>query len=536
MNLKELKQNENGQASKPRNLFNNSDKSNTNISFSLDEKQVSRKSSSLNSFEVEGKKKKRHPVLKKFLLVLLLIAIIAASYGGYFYYQRYMDLKNTGIQDVNLLDPLSYAINAAVPNQKKDPLADLKQTNGRTNFLLLGVDARYGFSDSYRTDSIIVASYNHETNEVVEMSIPRDMQAKYYNSITKINAIFQFSYNEKKQSKATEEETLNYAFSKLTAAVKDVTDLDIHYGIMINFRGLKDVVDTLGGITVDVDTPLFDNLYPNDTDTGVITINFPKGVTQMNGTRALQYARSRETTTDFDRARRQQKVINAIKDKFLASNFFTEASKVNDLISIISKNVKFFNITSSTTQTLIGGKDLLKDLATYNVVLDPNIGSSVNSVLKGGQPIEGAGYLVYPADGKFTTLQAIVKMYNDNPKLLSEDANVTLIWTNNKRYKDFQKIGGFILDKDLPFIMRYDLIKVTVSTPSGTTTTTPTTTPTSTTLTATIYTSGNSVYTSDFYKKLLTDNSVNVIVKPLTEAPEELQKNFKDVNVLITVD
>jgi len=539
MNLKELKQNDS--KTEGINNFNRSNKASKkpDISFSLDNRSSNKSNSPLTSFNLNQSKKRksRFAWLKKILIIILLITLLSGSYVGYLYYQKYRELQGTGIENVNLLDPFQYALSAVSQNKKIDPLESLLQTNGRTNFLLMGVDARFGFSDSFRTDSLIIASYRHATNEVLQISIPRDMQAKYYNTVTKINAVFQFTYNENKAVKKSEEEILKASFNGLSNSVKEVTGLDIHYGVMINFRGLKDVVDTLGGITVDVDTPLWDNLFPNDSDTGVITIYFPKGVTQMNGTKALQYARSRETTSDYDRARRQQKVINAIREKFLSSNFFTDPSKINDVLTALTKNIKFFNISSSEINTMVQGKDLLKTLNSYSVVLDPNIGSFTGSILKGGQPIEGAGFLVYPVGGKYDELKSVVEMYLDSPKLLSEDANVVLIWTNSKRYKDFTRIGQYVLDSNLPFIMRYDFIKTTTPiAPTGTATASPSPTPTSLPNSLSIYTNGNKPETLNFYEKLFKDNNQVVTKKDSAELPKELEKIFKESDILIVVD
>ena len=84
-----------------------------------------------------------------------------------------------------------------------------------------------------------------------------------------------------------------------------------------NFRGFERIVDTLGGVTVDVENPIRDNEYPTE-DYGTMSIYIPTGVQHMNGKVALQYARSRHSENDFGRAKRQQNLLVAIKDKALA--------------------------------------------------------------------------------------------------------------------------------------------------------------------------------------------------------------------------
>jgi hypothetical protein len=77
-------------------------------------------------------------------------------------------------------------------------------------------------------------------------------------------------------------------------------------------------VDVLGGVDVDVDCPLYEEVFSDDF--GTTTLNFQPGVQTMNGVTALRYARSRYTTSDYDRSRRQRKVILAMWDKATSLN------------------------------------------------------------------------------------------------------------------------------------------------------------------------------------------------------------------------
>jgi hypothetical protein len=92
--------------------------------------------------------------------------------------------------------------------------------------------------------------------------------------------------------------------------------LKIDYYARINFRGFEKIVDTLGGIDVNVEKAIVDNEYPTE-DYGTKRIYIPAGKQHMNGTVALEYARSRHSEDDFGRAHRQQVVLLAIKDRAL---------------------------------------------------------------------------------------------------------------------------------------------------------------------------------------------------------------------------
>ncbi|MGH2511922.1 MAG: LCP family protein, partial [Candidatus Limnocylindrales bacterium] len=90
--------------------------------------------------------------------------------------------------------------------------------------------------------------------------------------------------------------------------------LNIQDYVMVNFQGFKDVVDTLGGVTIDVQNPVVDDKYPGDNGTD-LRVYIPAGPQHMTGAQALVYARSRHGSSDFDRAARQQRVILSIRQQ-----------------------------------------------------------------------------------------------------------------------------------------------------------------------------------------------------------------------------
>jgi anionic cell wall polymer biosynthesis LytR-Cps2A-Psr (LCP) family protein len=111
----------------------------------------------------------------------------------------------------------------------------------------------------------------------------------------------------------------------------------IHYYVRINFEGFEKLVDTLGGITVDVEEAIHDDRYP-DANYGYMTIDIPAGVQHMDGKTALQYARARHGGSDFTRARRQQQVITAIRDKAFSLNI--PLTKIPEMLRIAGDSVQ----------------------------------------------------------------------------------------------------------------------------------------------------------------------------------------------------
>jgi hypothetical protein len=92
---------------------------------------------------------------------------------------------------------------------------------------------------------------------------------------------------------------------------------------MADFKAFTQIVDTLGGVDVNVPRTLHDTQYPDPQPGdphGFKTVHFDAGWQQMDGTRALEYARSRMSTSDFDRAKRQQQILLAIREKALNLN------------------------------------------------------------------------------------------------------------------------------------------------------------------------------------------------------------------------
>ena len=173
---------------------------------------------------------------------------------------------------------------------------------GRINVLVLGVDERTTESGPFRSDTMILTSFNPNQREVALLSIPRDLWLTIGNyGFNRINTAHFFGGPE---------------LAKET--VRDNFAISLPYYVKLNFDGFTGIIDAMGGITVNVPEALHDENYPTE-DYGVTTIDIPAGEQQMDGRTALIYARSRYSTSDFDRSRRQQEIIGAIQDKLTQS-------------------------------------------------------------------------------------------------------------------------------------------------------------------------------------------------------------------------
>lgn len=148
------------------------------------------------------------------------------------------------------------------------------------NLNILGV----GLSGNL-TDSLMVASINPKAKKITIISIPRDLAVDEY----KINHAFFY-----------------WGIDGLKERIKKITGLTIHRYAMVDFDGFRAMIDAVGGIEVDVEEQISDPHYDYFIETG----NH-----HFTGQQALRFSRSRFSTSDFDRARRQQKVLEALKVK-----------------------------------------------------------------------------------------------------------------------------------------------------------------------------------------------------------------------------
>lgn len=205
------------------------------------------------------------------------------------------------------------------------------------NALVVGVGGK-GHRGAYNTDTMIVVSYNPRTKQLNMISIPRDLYVnidKWYYG--RINSILDYYLSQKKLS-------LNESLVMLKQKVWNLIGQDITYYGMIDFKWFEHVIDTLGGVEVDVPETLYDPSFPVD-DFNYGTLQIDEGKQIMDGNTALNYARSRHSTSDFDRSRRQQIVIKALLNKLLSFGSLTKLKWLfTDFQNTVTTNVGFSDV------------------------------------------------------------------------------------------------------------------------------------------------------------------------------------------------
>src|ERR1700674_3383245 len=273
-----------------------------------------------------------------FVAVLLLVLVVT----GTLTYKRFDDFitATTG----HHLNPIGEVVQAVDPSP--GTIAYKLKHGQRVNILLLGMGG-YENDAPYLTDSIMAVTIDPVTNRVMMASIPRDlvvhMNLQDPSSRTwsnKINAAYEVPYVGVICCVAKQYTGHDGGGHAAEHEVGKITGLTFDRYIAVDFVAFRDMVNALGGVDVCLTTRLDDTTYP-DYRNGYHPIHFKAGCQHLNGEQALEVARSRhaiqaEQSSDFGRARRQQDIMYAIKNKTTSVNGF---SKAPALLSALQKNI-----------------------------------------------------------------------------------------------------------------------------------------------------------------------------------------------------
>ncbi len=268
------------------------------------------------------------------------------------------------------------------------------EENNRINILLLGMGGE-GHDGPFLTDTMILASLDPRANKFALMSIPRDLLAPISGfGWRKINSASAFG----------ELRNPGEGGDLARRVVSKVLALPIPYYLRIDFDAFKKAVDDVGGIKIYIDQSFTDPLYPDDNSYGYSPVSFESGWQMMDGETALKYVRSRHAPgiegSDFARSRRQQKVLEALKEKIISLNFLVSPKNINNLLENFQDHVK----TNLNLWELLRLVKLAKGIDSskiINKVLDIGPGGPLKE-----ETIDGA-YILEPRAGNFSEIQDI---------------------------------------------------------------------------------------------------------------------------------
>ncbi len=282
--------------------------------------------------KTKGARKKRRIIIFGIEIVLLLVLVVG------FYVVRQLDRIQRPV-----VDPEQVQINQTLPEET------VKTLSGYTNIALFGLDTRTPgqLGKGNRSDTIIIASINNDTQEVRLVSVYRDTYLDLANGkFNKCNGAY---------SSGGPEQAM--------AMLNKNLDLDIQYYISVDFAALTETIDLLGGIYIDVDETEISHLNNYTVETSVVTGVETQKLTQtglqlLDGVQATSYCRIRYTDgDDFKRTERQREVIGEIVNTAKKADI----TEINEIINAVFSKIA----TNYTNEEII---QMAPEMIGYNIV------------------------------------------------------------------------------------------------------------------------------------------------------------------------
>ena len=296
--------------------------------------------------------------------------------------------------------------------------------------LIMGVDsAKDGLkaNQAFNGDTLILVTFNPNTLTATMFSLPRDLYvpiACNNNKYAKINS------------------SAAYGSSCVINTIKKLTDINIDYYVKINFKGVVELVNALGGVEVEVEEPDFSidsahvgQMCEQDSNRlkGSNLICVKPGKQKLNGEQALAYSRCRHlyAESDIARNRHQQDVIAAMTKKVRKINSISE---VEDILNTVSHNIE----TNMTPEQILSfysvGKNMLSNSNSSEISIKKTAITYYNlRVWRGKMYTSALGYYQ-------ESLDAIVALMKENLGIKSPKVDYSVTYKHNEGYKE--KIAG----------------------------------------------------------------------------------------------
>jgi len=278
----------------------------------------------------------------------------------------------------------------------------------RINILLLGMGG-VGHDGPFLTDTMMLASIKPSTKQVALISIPRDLAVQIP------------GYGERKINHANsfgEDKEKDWGGAFATEVVEKTFDIKIPYYIRMDFKAFEEVIDEVGGVTVHVDKTFTDYMYPAANEE-YQTVSFKAGSQTMEGSTALIFARSRHGNngegSDFARAKRQQKIILALKEKVLSFSTLTNPVRIQRIMDSLEKHMTT-NMAFDELITLVKMARDFNHPEIKNLILD----TSVGGYLKNVTGVDGA--LLAPVSGNFDSINNAIQHIFETTTTTEEDS------------------------------------------------------------------------------------------------------------------
>jgi LCP family protein required for cell wall assembly len=359
------------------------------------------------------KQAKKHRVRRWILRTSLAVFILLFLSGGLVVAKAYLNahkvLKGGG---------------KAVALQKTvDPNLLKGEGDGRINILLLGIGGD-GHDGPDLTDTILIASIDPVNHKVALLSVPRDLWVSVPGGGSmKLNAVYEtgkYKYLGKMSDSNSDTKAVEAGFALDDQVLEQVLGIPIHYHVLVNFKAFQQAVNTVGGVTVNVPTQLYDPTMA--WENGGSPILAQPGVQTFDGLHALYYVRSRETSSDFARAQRQRAVIVALEQKVLSLGTLSDPVKITQLLDAFGSNVVSDFSMSDMTRLYAITKNI-DPASTQSVGLTDSPNNFVRTGMIGNQSV------VVPTAGlgDYDAIQSYVRNTLKDGYLAKENAIVMVL-------------------------------------------------------------------------------------------------------------
>lgn len=324
------------------------------------------------------------------------------------------------------------AATAASLQKDVDPNLLKGEGDGRINVLLIGIGGQ-GHSGGDLTDTLMLASIDPVNNTAALLSVPRDLWVTLPGKGSmKINAAYataKYNYMHKNKVDGNNAQAIAAGFSSIDQTMEKVLGVPIHYNFMVNFQAFRQAVDTVGGVTVNVPEDLYDPTMAWENNKNPYLAL--KGTQQFDGKQALNYVRSRETSSDFARSQRQRAVMLALKEKAVTVGVLANPAKLSGLMGTFGGNVQTdFSLNDASRLYTIFKRINNNNIASLSLAGDTSITSGAagaNSMVTTGN-INGQS-IVMPKAGleNYSLIQEYVRGRLIDGYIIKEKAKVMIL-------------------------------------------------------------------------------------------------------------
>jgi polyisoprenyl-teichoic acid--peptidoglycan teichoic acid transferase len=326
---------------------------------------------------------------KRWFKLLTIIVFLLVATGGWAMYKT-----GSTLSKISTKDGFFRSLWKSIPGVGSDQLQG--EEEGQVNVLLLGMRGDNMPGGGLLADTIMVVMARPKENKVALVSIPRDLWVKHPDSSTqsKINSIHAL-YEERGEGKGMD---------AMKQVVGEITGIPIHYAVRIDFNGFKELVDTVGGIDVYLDKPFSE---PTQFEgESALDFSLPAGKNHIDGQKALFFVRARYASSDFERARRQQMVLLALKDKMLSLGTLADFGKVNNILNVLGEDVRTDMDISEMKKFFDLANDAQNPQITQKVFDTSDEGLLYSS--KADTP-DGKTYILLPTGGNYDKIQEAIR-------------------------------------------------------------------------------------------------------------------------------